>query len=847
MAFRIEPLTDADKDDFMRIHYDAFESIFQVFYHKRPSPEGFKIMAEERTKVLGSPATRAFKAVDSETGKIVAASVWKRYPEGRSNEEFLAELDSTSNFAPEQNVEAWKAVSAHLLQLRMNIIGARPHLFLSGLIVDPEYQGKGIGKLLMQWGVEEADRYGLFGYIESSEAGKPLYAKYGFKDLCAVDFDITRWGYSDFQVNTSSGSKYAYLQSQVMAQSVYLIGACSLSSSSHGFMIAEKCLRRATLIPPYHRTKLTIMNRSPPELRISWNPALAQEEEEPKGFWTRWFVDWWAFEILSWLFSAICVVIIISVSLKYDGKPVPQWAGLSFNGLLSTLSAFFKSALLLPTAEALGQLKWDWFNNKPKAMIDFEVLDKASRGAWGSFMLISRSKGVNLATFGAAIILLSLPLDFFFQQFIQSPAVWVQTNNATLARSVYYDPSPSMISVLYSNMGLIDPLPVQANYSCPTSKCTWAPFDTLAICSTCKPTPSILTYSCQETANDWMFKSEVVPGTFGNATSCGWFLNPPAGPPVLMSGVGFNQTVDNTSQILVSRVLPLTDPWTREHIYPNGTLNFSDLDVPIGDFFVAASPDAAAVLLQREPELHECAMWWCVQTMHSEVVGGRLSEVVMDSRPVPATNPTGPWLTPAVFNTEYNLTLQDSHSRSNLSIFGTGNWTGRETLDVIQTFAPSTWVSEDPDVNSTWGKFAWRGGTTNSQLVPDDTNPWLSTTNVSATIDRFAKLFSTTLRRTAHGTTHQFETVSGRAYEQIEHVRIVWAWITLPLVLLAFSLGFLSVTIWRSSNAENTGVWKTSALAVLFKGPSERIQNATDSASRMRRHATKVRGKLEDV
>jgi ribosomal protein S18 acetylase RimI-like enzyme len=154
----MEPLTDADKDDFMRIHYAAFEPVFQVFYHKKPLPESFKIMARERSKVLQSPATRAFEAVESGTGKMVAGIVWKRHPEGISADEILADLKSDTMYTPEQNVEAWKAVRALFAQLKIEVVGTRPLLYLAGLVVDPEYHGKGIGTLLAKWGVEEADK-----------------------------------------------------------------------------------------------------------------------------------------------------------------------------------------------------------------------------------------------------------------------------------------------------------------------------------------------------------------------------------------------------------------------------------------------------------------------------------------------------------------------------------------------------------------------------------------------------------------------------------------------------------------------------------------------------------------
>jgi hypothetical protein len=40
--------------------------------------------------------------------------------------------------------------------------------------------------------------------MESSEAGKPLYEKFGFKSVRPINFDVTPWGYSEFKVDTVS-------------------------------------------------------------------------------------------------------------------------------------------------------------------------------------------------------------------------------------------------------------------------------------------------------------------------------------------------------------------------------------------------------------------------------------------------------------------------------------------------------------------------------------------------------------------------------------------------------------------------------------------------------------------
>jgi GNAT superfamily N-acetyltransferase len=57
------------------------------------------------------------------------------------------------------------------------------------LAVLPEYQGKGLGGLLLKHGLVLADRDGARTYIEASKKGFPLYKKYGWKEFDEVVVD----------------------------------------------------------------------------------------------------------------------------------------------------------------------------------------------------------------------------------------------------------------------------------------------------------------------------------------------------------------------------------------------------------------------------------------------------------------------------------------------------------------------------------------------------------------------------------------------------------------------------------------------------------------------------------
>jgi hypothetical protein len=129
----------------------------------------------------------------------------------------------------------------------------------------------------------------------------------------------------------------------------------------------------------------------------------------------------WLFEMMSWLVSASCMIAIFFIYVRIKDQPISKdGAFLTWTNVLGKISS---AALIVPTSEAIGQLKWNWFHNS-KAMWDFEIFDKASRGPWGALMLLFRTKGRSLAALGALLIVLLLAIDTFFQQVVDLPDRW---------------------------------------------------------------------------------------------------------------------------------------------------------------------------------------------------------------------------------------------------------------------------------------------------------------------------------------------------------------------------------------------------------------------------------------
>jgi hypothetical protein len=90
----------------------------------------------------------------------------------------------------------------------------------------------------------------------------------------------------------------------------------------------------------------------------------------------------------------------------------------------------------------IGQSKWLHFKNGPRKLADFEVFDGASRGVWGSILLLTTVKW-NLATIGAFVTILRLAFSPFAQQvvLIEQRNITSSVDTATFGYSHNYSRS----------------------------------------------------------------------------------------------------------------------------------------------------------------------------------------------------------------------------------------------------------------------------------------------------------------------------------------------------------------------------------------------------------------------
>jgi ribosomal protein S18 acetylase RimI-like enzyme len=65
--------------------------------------------------------------------------------------------------------------------------------YLTSLATDPAYQGRGAGKMLLNWGIERADREGREFFLIGNAQIKGLYEKVGFVVVRKCGWDGAKW------------------------------------------------------------------------------------------------------------------------------------------------------------------------------------------------------------------------------------------------------------------------------------------------------------------------------------------------------------------------------------------------------------------------------------------------------------------------------------------------------------------------------------------------------------------------------------------------------------------------------------------------------------------------------
>ncbi|ETS85801.1 hypothetical protein PFICI_03826 [Pestalotiopsis fici W106-1] len=149
----------------------------------------------------------------------------------------------------------------------------------------------------------------------------------------------------------------------------------------------------------------------------------------------------WGLEVLTSIASLLIFCVIIVIFIRMDNRPLTYWTfSISINAIISILTTMCTAAMMHNVSSFISQLKWLHFKGKQDRLYNLEYFDGASRGPYGSIVLISRVRW-NLATLGALITISRLGFAPFTQQVIdlQPRNVTIEDPSATFGFSHEYD------------------------------------------------------------------------------------------------------------------------------------------------------------------------------------------------------------------------------------------------------------------------------------------------------------------------------------------------------------------------------------------------------------------------
>ena len=189
----IEPMSDdSEYLRFAEIEKAAFveDRLMALCFPTAPDAnQDLQFRATELSKEKEKrPTVRFIKAVDVHSGEIIGWSTW--YFVEDPNEPLVFKSD----WPPGTNIPLVEQVFSPMNQIRADHMKGQRYFLVGILVVMPEYQRKGIGTQLLDWGLKQADEKGYPCYIDSSPQGLGLYKRLGWKEVGFDQIDEGDWG-----------------------------------------------------------------------------------------------------------------------------------------------------------------------------------------------------------------------------------------------------------------------------------------------------------------------------------------------------------------------------------------------------------------------------------------------------------------------------------------------------------------------------------------------------------------------------------------------------------------------------------------------------------------------------
>ncbi|KAM7185982.1 Protein of unknown function (DUF3176) domain containing protein [Naviculisporaceae sp. PSN 640] len=234
---------------------------------------------------------------------------------------------------------------------------------------------------------------------------------------------------------------------------------------------------------------------------------------------------WWWWELGAAVVSLTCVSLIVAILVRVRDKPLSSWPlSIQPNSAISILTTLGKAAMMVIVASCLDQLKWRHIQLKARPLQHIQIFDDASRGPWGSLVMLTRVKMGSVLGWALALITVAaLAFEPSAQNILDFQLQNVELTNVTAEMSIarqYFskafpqDPHGNYLDRMITPdlphfqgamlNGLTGQVP-RPNFDCPSPavNCTWPTFKSLGICVTFRNVTEGVTRNCTDPDNDF--------------------------------------------------------------------------------------------------------------------------------------------------------------------------------------------------------------------------------------------------------------------------------------------------------------------------------------------------------
>ncbi|KAE8381211.1 hypothetical protein BDV26DRAFT_289701 [Aspergillus bertholletiae] len=508
------------------------------------------------------------------------------------------------------------------------------------------------------------------------------------------------------------------------------------------------------------------------------------------------FNKYWIWEIVLCIGSLAALLAVIVVLLEYDGQALPDWPyGITINSILSWITQLLTTCMIAVVAACLSQSKWIYFSKDERPLADMDMYDSASRGPLGciAFLTPKRLGARNSATLGVVVTILSVGVGPFVQQMATVrnvsvasgvPASAPRTEGFSDITSDQGEPSQTMLAAIYGSLyAASDKSKSSSNRTlasatpdCPTGNCYIPPFQSLAVCSSCRDITHLL--SRAEGIGQCLYQYE-----YNYTLPNGLYLRA-RDPPLNNSA---------TIAAITSEDLPI-----QEDFGFNSFVNFTAIQIAHDDKLSNAT---AA----------QCSLYWCVNTYSVQVENNRAYETIHDT-----------YYTKNALDTTYvRLPAAENQTTANYAV------------DSATTYSLGNWFDDKLTFNNSISQTICQTDGPLGVRSTEFLQPMLSST-IPDVFSALAAGMSATVRRAnmtvlplAGDDRWQFRSgvaqAQGTAKTMQTQVQVRWGWITLPALLFILTAAFLAMTAFESG-AIRLRAWKMSTTPLLCSGLDRRIQ-----------------------